>query len=53
MRFTLIVVLAKTSTPQYSWDSTTYQAVHFLAEIESQLKLKLGSGKAGRPRKEI
>ena len=25
----------------------------FLAEIESQLKLKLGSGKVGRPRKEI
>ncbi len=24
----------------------------FLAEIESQLKLKLGSGKVGRPRKE-
>jgi len=25
----------------------------FLAELESQLKLKLGSGKVGRPRKEI
>ena len=42
----------KTSTPQYSWDSTTCQAVRFLAELESQLKLKLGSGKVGRPRKE-
>ncbi len=53
VRFTLIVVLAKTSTQQYSWDSTTCQAVRFLAEIESQLKLKLGSGKVGRPRKEL
>jgi len=27
-------------------------AKSFLAEMESQLKLKLGSGKVGRPRKE-